>query len=286
MLAATIIILGCAIVAVLLSWLYFRRYAIVRPPLGVFNFSDVAMMLGSIILIPYLDLALPLWVVAGLLVVGGLSTLYFTWEPILRPAWARWLATLILVGLDLVAWQWLGRSSPWWYAINNVFVVLCAVGITNLWAQAGMRARDAAILGGALAVYDLVFTSLMPLMGDLYTRLAMLPLAPMVAWPIDNEGQWYAIGLGDLLLAATFPLVMRKAFGRSAGLAAMLIGLIAIGVLLVSPLLGLYIEIFPVMVVLGPLMVLQVDYCRRRCGSERTMWQYLHAEPTRRSPAI
>ena len=132
MLAATIVVLGCAIAAVLLSWLYFRRYAIVRPPIGVFNFSDLAMMLGSIILIPYLDLALPLWVVAGLLVVGGLSTLYFTWEPILRPAWAGWLATLVLVGLGLVSWQWLGRSSPWWYAINNVFVVLSAVGITNL----------------------------------------------------------------------------------------------------------------------------------------------------------
>ena len=45
----------------------------------------------------------------------------------------------------------------------------------------------------------------------------------------------------------------------------MLIGLIAIGVLLYEPLLGLYIEIFPVMVVFGPLMVLQVDYCRRQC---------------------
>jgi hypothetical protein len=282
MLAATIVVLGCAIAAVLLSWRYFRRYAIVRPPLGVFNFSDVAMMLGSIILIPYLDLALPLWVVAGLLVVGGLSTLYFTWEPILRPSWARWLATLVLVGLDLVVWQWLGKSSPWWYAINNVFVVLCAVGITNLWAQAGMKARDAAILAGALAIYDLVFTSLLPLMGDLYTRLAMLPLAPMVAWPIDNAGQWYAIGLGDLLLAAAFPLVMRKAFGRSAGPAAMLIGLIAIGALLVSPLLGLYIEIFPAMVVLGPLMVLQYAYWRRRRGTERTTWQYLQAEPIHR----
>ena len=286
MLVATIVVLGCAIAAVLLSWRYFRRYAIVRPPLGVFNFSDVAMMLGSIILIPYLDLALPLWVVAGLLVVGGLSTLYFTWEPILRPAWARWLATLVLVGLDLAAWQWLGRSSPWWYAINNVFVVLCAVGITNLWAQAGMRARDAAILAGALAAYDLVFTSLLPLMGDLYARLAMLPLAPMVAWPIGREGQWYAIGLGDLLLAAAFPLVMRKAFGRSAGLAAMAIGLAAMGILIISPILGPYVEIFPVMVVLGPLMVLQYAYWRRRCGSERTTGQYLHAEPTRRLPAI
>lgn len=282
MLAATIVVLVCASAAVLLSWLYFRRYAIVRPPLGVFNFSDVAEMLGSIVLIPYLDLALPLWIVAGLLVVGGLSTLYFTWEPILRSTWARWSAAFFLVGLDVAVWLWLGPASPWWYGVNNVCVALCAVGIANLWAQAGMRARDAAIFAGALAIYDLVFTSLLPLMGDLFTRLATLPLAPMVAWPVGGEGQWYAVGLGDLLLAASFPLVMRKAFGRSAGLGAVLIGLAATTILIVSPILGLYVELFPVMVVLGPLMVLQYTYWRRRCGRERTTWQYLLAEPVRR----
>ena len=97
---------------------------------------------------------------------------------------------LVLVGIDLAAWLWLGKSSPWWHAINNVFVVLCVVGITNLWAQSGMKARDAAILAGALALYDLVATSLLPLMGDLFTRLAKLPLTPLVAWPIGSAGQW------------------------------------------------------------------------------------------------
>lgn len=283
MLAATIVVLALAIAAVLLGWLYFRRYAMIRPPLGVFNLSDIAMMLGSIVLVPYLDLALPLWTVAGLLVVGGLSTLYFTWEPILRPIWARWLATSVLVALDCAAWLWLGHTNPWWYAINNAYVVLCAVGVTNLWAQAGMKARDAAILGGALAIYDLAATSLLPLMADLFTRLAELPLTPMVAWPLGREGQWFAVGLGDLLLAAAFPLVMRKAFGRSAGRAAMAIGLTAMAILIVSPIWGLHVEIFPVMVVLGPLMVLQYAYWRRGCGNERTTWQYLQAEPVRRS---
>ena len=62
----------------------------------------------------------------------------------------------------------------------------------------------------------------------------------------------------------------------------MLIGVIAISALLVSLLVGLSIEIFPAMVVLGPLMVLQYAYWRRRCGTERTTWQYLQAEPLRR----
>jgi hypothetical protein len=36
---------------------------------------------------------------------------------------------------------------------------------------------------------------------------------------------------------------------------------------------------FPVMVVLGPLMLLQYAFWRRRLGVERTTWQYLEAEP-------
>jgi len=191
------------------------------------------------------------------------------------------MPTVALVGIDLAAWLWLGKTSPWWHAINNVFVVLCVVGITNLWAQSGMKARDAAILAGALAIYDLVATSLLPLMGDLFTRLAQLPLTPLVAWPIGSAGQFAGIGLGDLLLAAAFPLVMRKAFGRSAGLAAMAIGLGAIAALILGPIWGLHVEIFPVMVVLGPLMVLQYAYWRRRRGVERTTWQYLQVEPVR-----
>ena len=281
MLEAMIIVLAFAAAAVWFAWLYFRRFVVVRPPLGVFNLRDIAMMLGFIILVPFLDLALPLWMVGGLLLVGGLSTLYFTWEPMLHPKWARWLATVALVGIDLAAWLWLGKTSPWWHAVNNVFVVLCVVGITNLWAQSGMKARDAAILAGALALYDLVATALLPLMGDLFIRLAKLPLTPLVAWPIGSAGQWAGIGLGDLLLAAAFPLVMRKAFGRPAGLAAMAIGLGAIAALILGPIWGLHVEIFPVMVVLGPLMVLQYAYWRRRRGVERTTWQYLQAEPVR-----
>ena len=282
MLTAMLVVLTLAVAAVVLSSLYFRRFAITRPPLGVFNLSDVAMMIGSIILVPYLDLFLPVWLVAGLLLLSGLSTLYVTSEPLLRSGWQCWLVTLALIGLDLAAWRWLGQASPVWYAANNLCVLLCAVGITNLWAQAGMQARAAAILAGVLAVYDLVFTSLLPVMADLFGRVATLPLAPMVAWPFGAPGQWYAIGLGDLLLAAVYPLVMRKAFGPHAGLGATLISLAALGFLVVSPVVGLYTEIFPVMIVLGPLMVGQYLYWRHRCGLERTMWQYLQTDPSGR----
>jgi hypothetical protein len=49
---------------------------------------------------------------------------------------------------------------------------------------------------------------------------------------------------------------MHKAFGRAAGIAAMLIVLIVVGTMLVLP----FKVVFPAMVVLGPLMVLQFLY--------------------------
>lgn len=279
MFAATIVVLALTVVAVWLSWLYFRRYVIVRPPLGVINLRDVALIVGFIILVPYLDLALPLWMVGGLLAVVGLSAIYVTVESVFHRLSAKWLVILVLVGADIAVWLRLGRTSLWWHALNNLFVVLCVVGIANLWAQSGMKARDAAILVGAIAVYDLIATLLLPLTTGLYIRLADLPLTPMVAWPTAIQGQRIGIGMGDMLLLATFPLVMRKAFGRPSGLAAMAIGLATVVALILIVIEWLHIENFAVMVVLGPIMVLQYAYWRRQCGEERTTWQYLDAEP-------
>jgi hypothetical protein len=113
-------------------------------------------------------------------------------------------------------------------------------------------------------------------MGDLFARMMHLPLGTQLAWPIGETGFLAAIGMGDVLLAAVFPLVMRKAFGRRAGL-------IAAGsagvVLVVLPFLP-FNHIFPVMVVLGPLMIVQYLYWRWRDGNERTTWQYLRSDST------
>jgi hypothetical protein len=265
--------------AVLTGWWYFRRYTIQRPPLGVMNLWDIALMLGGIILVPYLYLALPRWVVAGLLGLGLLGIVYFTVEPVLPWRWLRWLVVIVLLGLEIgLAWG-AGAQSTLFFAVNNIAQLLAVIGITNLWAQSGLKARDAAILGAVLTLYDFLFTSLLGMMTELFGHLANLPFAPMIAWPAGNDQGWLAIGLGDLLLATVFPLVMRKAFGWSAGLTAMFIALGAIGTIFILPLLGLLSGTFPVMVVLGPLMVLQYLYWRRRCGLERTTWQYLQAEP-------
>jgi hypothetical protein len=269
------VVLGLAVSAVVLSWVYFRRFQITRPPIGVFNLTDIAVMICGIILVPYLYLVLPLWLVAGLLIVGTLSVVYLLWEPVLRVRRLVWPVSLALVGADIWASLQFGTMSNRFLIVNNIVLLAMVVGLTNLWAQSGMRARDVTVLGGFLMFYDLTATWLLPLMGDMMARLAGLPLSPMFAWATGNSGLWVGIGLGDLLLASVFPLVLRKAFGRVAGLAAMLIALMAIAIIMLLPIA----VISPVMVVLGPLMIVQYLYWSHRQGRERTTWQYLQAEP-------
>lgn len=256
----------------LLSWFYFRRYQVNRPPIGVFNLRDMLIMFVFIILIPFFYLVLPLWVAAGLLLLAAMSIFYMTWEAVLPARWLVWLVVLGLVGLDLGASAWFGTTNNWFFLVNNCVLVLLIVGLTNLWAQSGMKARDAAILGGLLVIYDFIATTQLPLMTDLLHRLSGLPFAPTLAWSSGNIG--LGIGLGDMLMATVFPLVLRKAFGRTAGITALVIMLGAMVILFALP----FQVVFPAMVVFGPLMGLQYLYWKYQRGSERTTWQYLQSE--------
>ena len=266
--------------AVLLGWVYFRNYQLARPAVGVLNLGDVAFMIGVIILIPYLYLALPLWLVAAIFALAMLSILQLLGEPLLRARWATWGFALSLVGADVWTNLHLGTTSTAFLLVNNTVLVLAVVGVTSLWAQSGIKARDVAVLGGVLALYDLIATSLLPLMSDLITRLASIPFAPVVSWGVGPER--FVIGIGDLLLATVFPLAMGKAFGRSTGIAAMAINLGAIAATTAFLQLARLEVAVPLMSGLGPLMVAQYGYWARRRGPERTTWEYLRAEPLER----
>jgi hypothetical protein len=272
------IVFAYAAGAVMLAWVYFRRVRMPRPPLGVLNRSDVLLMMVAIVLVPYLYLALPLWFVGVLLGALTIGILYFTLEPVAMPRWGLWLGIVALVTADLASWSRIGSTGATFALVNNAVLTVAAVGVSNVWAQSGMKARDAALLGGLLAIYDLLFTVHLPVMNDLLTRLATLPFAPQLVWP-TGEGQWVGLGLGDLLLAMAFPLVMRKAFSQSAGWAASATSIAVVGGLLWLAGMGILGGAFPLMVVLGPLMVLQYALWARRRGQERTTWQYHHAEP-------
>jgi hypothetical protein len=273
MLLASAVVLGCAGGAVLLAWLYFRRCRLPRPPVGVFTRGDVALLLGAVVVVPYLYLWLPPWPAAGLLATGYLSILTGMAEPVLRARWAGGPAMLGLLVADLGVARVCGPASPPLFAVNDAVLVAVVIGVANLWAQSGLKARDAALLGAALACYDMLATSVFPLTTDLLARLAGLPFAPLVAWP-SGEGRWVGIGLGDLLLAAVWPLVLRRAFGRRAGVVALVVGLGALGGMLALVDGRLVPGTLPAMVVLGPLMVAQYVYWAQRRGGERTTWRY------------
>jgi hypothetical protein len=229
-------------------------------------------MVPLLILVPLLYLLLPLWLTAALWLLVTLSILSFTWEPLLPTRWAIWLVAVALLVVDCGA-AFLGTQQNAFFAVNDIVLLMLVVGMANLWAQSGLKARDTALLGIILAPYDYIATVHLPLMDELLTRLSTLPLAPLVAW--SSAHTIPSIGLGDLLLASVFPLVMRKAFGRPAGLVALGLALATIGALLAMPLQGG----FPLLVAIGPLMGLQFLLWRKRRGPERTTESYLLEEP-------
>jgi hypothetical protein len=204
--------------------------------------------------------------------------LQVTFEPVLPGRWTAWAVALLLRGADVGVAMAFGAPSTPFQFVNNTVLVIAITGGVNMWVQSGMRARDVVVLGVALMAYDFVATTLLPLMNNLTDRLAGLPFAPQIMWA-SSDNQWLSEGLGDLLLAAVFPLVMRKAFGRTAGLVALMMGLTVIDAMLAL----LDVRVFPVtlpaMLALGPLMLAQYVWWARRSGGERTTWQYQQAEP-------
>jgi hypothetical protein len=277
------VVLGHAAAAVLLGAAFFRRYRVTRPPVGVFDRGDAVLLLGAVVLAPLLYLALPRWAAAGLLGLSVLGALLVVLEPVLGADRASWGARLVWpLALALLAAAGAAALHPGVpaaaaLAVNNAVLLLAVVGVTNLWAQSGLTARAAAGLAGALAGYDAVATTWLPLTDTLLGRLAGLPFAPLVAWPA-GPGGGLGIGLGDLLFATVCPLVLRKAYGRRAGLIAAGLAVATIAGLLALLDLGLVRATIPAMVALGPLTVAQYLVWRRR-GRERTTREYLQAEP-------
>jgi hypothetical protein len=280
---ALVVVILLASAAVASAWLYFRRVEVGRPPLGVLSFGDVVVMVAGIVVLPLLYLALPPVVPALVLSLAITGILVTTLSPILGSR----TGIIVAIGLavaDVVVSLWSGGTIVA-IAVNDTVLLLAIVGVANLWAQGGMRAGHVAFLGVALAVYDLVATSILTTTGDLFARLSGLPFAPLVAWPTGRGEEWIGVGLGDLLVAAVFPIVFRKAFARSAGFAAGASALTVIAGLLVLVDIKALTGTFPVMVVLGPVIVAEYLWQHRRLGSERTTVAYLTQEPRVR-PAV
>lgn len=274
--AQLIVVNGGVTGAVVGAWLYFRRFHPARPPLGVFNRTDVIVLLAGLVAVPHLYLVLPAWIAAAFLAVGMLSILTLALQPILaRPA-LRWGTVGVLLLADVLLAISAGAASPTFMLVNDLVLLLAVVGTAAFWAQSGMGATDLVLLVVGVMAYDLFATTQVSVMEEILRRLSTVPFVPLVSW--GEPGRVLSAGLGDLLVASVFPLVMRKAFGRKAGF----IGLVSALAVMVAMLSWLYLAqahvLIPAMAVLGPLMLAQIAYWQRR-GTERRTWEYLLAEP-------
>jgi hypothetical protein len=265
-------------VTVLATLGYFLHVPLARPTIGTLGLGDVATLFAMIILAPCLYIVLPPVAVSAAVCVGLLSSLLLILEPLIGRA--RWPVVLSLLALDgaLVA---IGSSTAA-CAANDALAVLAVAAIANIWAQSGMRARDAALLAGALTIYDPVSTSWLGVTGHLFSHIGSVPFAPLLVWPAKH-GHAYVLGAGDVLVAALLPAVITKAYGWRQGLLTAAAALMSVAAVVAISATHEFSGVVPVMVVLGPVAVGCWLVCHRRQPRERTTYEYRLAinSPTR-----
>ncbi len=270
-------------VAIAAAWWYFRTWSMTRPPLGTVNLGDIAMTLMFVVALPILYLWLPGTLVVTMLALTSLSILWFVAEPVMPSVLARWgFAGGLVIGDLVLARRGTGETA--FLLLNDAVILVMVVGVSNVWAKADCEPATW-LSSRRHRRYDLIATGVFPLTTGMIERLAGFPFLPMVVWPSGN-GQWVGIGMGDLLMAAVGPLVIRKAFGRAAGMVAVVIALGALASVLLVSRWDAVPETFPTMIVLGPMMIAHYLWLSRRPGGERTYARYLSEEPIAARPAV
>jgi hypothetical protein len=273
--AVNILVVGALIVATIaVAHLYFRTVRIARPPVGRYNLRDVVFMMLAVVVLPPLYLKVPTWLVTVVLGMVFVAVLQFTLAPVL-PRPIPLLAAASIVVADVIVAHAVGQSGSGFHvfvALNDLVIAAGVVGVCNLYVQNGMRARDVAVFGVALAVYDFVATITLPIMVEFFARVRTLPLAPILSW---GQGSSSApIGLGDVLMLTLWTLVSYKAFGKVSAWIAGCLGLTTVTVFFVLVSAGVITTGVPSMAALGPLMALHYLASRRRLGGERSVLEY------------
>ncbi len=276
-------VVGSSLIS-LLALLYFRRVRLERPPIGVFNTRDIVLMVTFIVLLPFLYLILPTWLLVGLLCLTFSSAMYITLRPFLRPLYLWGLIVVLLAGDILVAELLLGTRPGWmfYWAMNDIVVLTAIVGISNLYVQGGMRLRQIAWLTLLLAVYDFTFSIIIPLSVQLADRLEGQPLDAALGWVM---GPYTAnVGIGDLLMFTLFMVGAYKGFGRKGFFAALAIiaifgaALPSLSPLVISSFVRTNIGIvIPIEAFFGPAAFVTY-YLLQRSQPERSMGQWLSVQ--------
>ncbi|MBX6721753.1 MAG: hypothetical protein IRY92_00735 [Dactylosporangium sp.] len=280
-----------ALAAPLLAVGYFRRYRLPRPPVGVFNGRDIAVMVTFVVVMPFAYLALPGWglpVVLGLVFYGSLVIGY---EPVVRRRWTRHGLVLALLGADLLAAHAMsaGWAAPLWYGlVNSVLILLVVVSATNLASQGGLRLAHAAAFALALACYDAFFATVVPMTQRLAEAITGYAFAPSAGLVVGSLSSW--LGMGDLLVYGMYGVVAVKAYGRR-GLVVALVLIASFGAAIPAAtpavwqaLTGTLPSLVPAQIFFGPAAFLGY-LALRRTGPERRMAAVLTAPGPRVVPA-
>jgi hypothetical protein len=297
-LSSILVALAGTLLAVLGGRQYLRRVRVDRPPIGVFNLRDLTFVFTMLVLLPPLYLHLPRWLVGAVLVLVSAGVVYLTLAPLVRgrpPAPAgtgRPAAGSVAAGLAAVAVATAEvalvltghAQSAAFTAINDAALLVIVVGVTNIWAQSGLRAGPVAAFGTVVAGYDLLATWFLPLMTDFFTHLQALPFAPTMGW--GNGPGSAGIGLGDLLFVVLWPLVAEKAYSAAAGRVAAFLTVGCVTLVFLAFRLDLVNRAVPAMAVIGPVIVAHYWWLRRRQRTERTTGEYEAARHPDVTPPI
>jgi hypothetical protein len=237
---------------------YLSKVGMPRPPAGLFVGSDIVIMVALLVIMPFAYLNLPVAFAAtmfGLTVFAGLQ---FTLAPIIGGRGALALAVLLCafeITAYIVGWPTALMIS------NDAALVVMAVGVTNMWAQTGMKPHLVAGLAAALVVYDTLATVFTTMTADFIQLVDGIPFAPMLAARYGPSP--VAMGLGDLLMLTLWPLVVLKAYGRIAAIAAAAINTTLLAAMFAAFATGA-LTLVPVLTPLGMLVVAQFLYWHHR----------------------
>jgi hypothetical protein len=199
--------------------LYFQHVRLERPAVGVFNFRDIAVLLFFILTLPLLYIALPTWLIVGLLALTFTGALYIALRPLMQPRYLWPLVAVLLAANIVVDQTMLGTQLGWqvYWVLVDVVVLIGVVGVANLYVQGGMSLRHVAWFALILAVYDGFFAFVVPISQSLADHFEGVALDPSIGFKMGAlNGN---IGLGDLLVFCLFTAAAYKGFGRRGALA-------------------------------------------------------------------
>jgi hypothetical protein len=268
--AAPLLLLAGAVLTTGVAALYFRRVRMPRPAVGRFTGSDVAIMTVLLIALPFGYIHLPTPVLVAVFGVLFLVVIQTALAPVLG---GRTGLLVAVAGCGLVLAFGLTHHAALLMWGNDALIVVAVTGVVNLWVQTGMTAAQVAALSAVLALYDLVATGLTSFTASFFSRISAEAFAPALA--ASHGTTPVALGLGDCLMLALWPLAATKAYGRAAGWIGAVAGLAAVAAVEAGSAAGWITGNVPILTIIGPLAVVQWAYWRLRIGAERTTggWQ-------------